>query len=234
MGIFVQKIDILENYLFTSDKSLFIYQSYRPNNSNNRADKFVGEILRISISDIVRCVLSWPYEEIQQYDIVQFSSFQDASVELIKSLKFSGNVGYNYVDIGKLLLGNNRSKVALQKYGENHSKMAEAIGLVNINNSKPRKIYLTNLGAAIAKVPVDCLMPVIARLIFRLRIIRYLFKRASVGSIRVKEEFNFLSEKTLQRRIPNLKKLIEVINENSEVDLSFFTESFDWKNNDVS
>jgi len=81
------------------------------------------------------------------FDVVQFSNFEDCTCKLVKVLYFSGNKGYSYEEVGGILLDAKRKNLALKKYGENHSKTANVLGLtkiIKINNKT--QVFLTNLG----------------------------------------------------------------------------------------
>ena len=78
-------------------------------------------------------------------DVVQFSSFSDATNGICNVLSASDNNGLSNIEVGHALLndGKERNDCALRKYGENHAKTAIELGLAN---ALFNRYYLTCLG----------------------------------------------------------------------------------------
>lgn len=69
------------------------------------------------------------------FNITQISSFQDCTVNLCKLLSEEGDPGLSAAEMGRVLTAGDakvRDLGALTKYGENHSKAAYQLGLVQV------------------------------------------------------------------------------------------------------
>ncbi len=156
-------------------------------------------------------------------DVPQFSNLRNGTVGLCKALRDRYNQGYNYEEIGKLLLGPGKKDSAYTKYGENHSKLSEMLGFVQIVKvGNRKKVYLTNLGSYLCDLKKNVQATVIKKSIFRCKIVRNLISKSSINDISLENELSFLAETTRVRRTPNVKELLKLINENGE--LNYFLE----------
>ena len=93
---------------------------------------YIDSINSIAITDFIEYIKSYcKCQPIMAADVVQFSDFEDATVELCRRVAESGNSGLRFKDVGMLLFSDDimRKDAALNKYGENHIKTAEALGL---------------------------------------------------------------------------------------------------------
>lgn len=155
-------------------------------------------------------------------DVPQFSNFLDSSINICEHLKYSGNKGYTFNEVGALLLDNQRSEMALKKYGENQSKTAQMLGLVYIEEgTKPRLVYISNLGSEILNIKQNIRIKIITNLILRLKIIQRILFYASKRKVIVEEEISFLARNTIIRRMPNIKKILKYLEESSETNLDY-------------
>ena len=156
---------------------------------------------------------------ISSRDVVQFSSIADATVNICIKMLLSGDKGLRYDDIGKMLLddGNQRKQGALKKYGENHSKTAEELGLTQF---KSYYCFLTAVGRIYPSLESVDQRKLLSRLALRNNLMQKIIREASRGNVDLKGTISFLSESTVKRRIPNVKKMLSLILDNNELSLS--------------
>lgn len=171
---------------------------------------------------ILRSLDDQSLSSLMKSDIVQFSTFENSTVKLSEHIHYNGNNGYSFFDIGVFLLGNDKSKAALVKYGENHSKTGESLGLLEIDRStRPFKVYNSRIGEYIIKENSLNSDKVIAALILNIKIIRYIIRQSYLGKVSVPQVISFLKETTKNRRLTNIKSLLTYLYEHSETNLDF-------------
>ena len=131
------------------------------------------------------------------------------------SLLFSGIFGVKFKQVAQLLLTDNisRNDVALNKYGENHIKMASSIGLVFKANDI---YYLSPIGCLFDELDDEVREKLLLRLILRNKLIRQLLLEASNKTFNMEAFLYDLSESTYKRRRTNIKYVIGLINNTSE------------------
>lgn len=195
------------------------------------------KVLSNQFQTCTRSFLSFTKERINKnelydlvpFDIVQFSNFDDCTIELVKVLYFSGNKGYSYEELGSLLLDSKRKNLALKKYGENHSKTANVLGLTKIVKiNKRTQVFLTNLGLYYYSLDDDSRIWLMKFMILRSKYISNLIKKSLIGTFRVYEEVSFLKKSTIKRRLPNLKRLYNELTIGIENEMLFVSDGVDY------
>ena len=149
-------------------------------------------------------------------NIPQFSDFEDGTKRLCEIIVNSGNTGLTYIEMGKYLLGLGKSDQAYQKYGENHSKLGCFLGLVNIKKiSRVSKIYISPLGLVFNDLKDEKKDLLLKQLSFRIPVINKILsdsrKRETDIFSNVSSE---LAKSTAERRIPNIRFILNYIHEN--------------------
>ena len=172
---------------------------------------YIEELLSIPEEAYIECVIhSGAPSFITFQDVVQYSSFEDATSKICQILLNTDNNGLSYIETGRLLLddGKHRKNPALRKYGENHAKTALELGLVQclFNNN-----YLTCLGYVYNLLGKDARLELIRRTILRNNFIRKILFKASQGLVSLQNEMSFLAESTIKRRLPNIKQLLGIV-----------------------
>ena len=160
-------------------------------------------------------------ERLASSQIPQFSDFEKGSYKLPILLKENPNVGYTVTEIGKLLLGPNKKNGAYYKYGENHSKLAESLGLVYIT-SNPKYVYISDLGIKFTNLSQSDKKLFLKYQIFNMPLIKHIFNTCLTKDIDIVSfiiEVAGLSLSTAKRRSSNVKNLIEILMEDSSEDI---------------
>lgn len=185
------------------------------------------EILNdIPISDYIDYIKSrCKCQPIMAADVFQFSDFDDATINICKKISLIENCGVKFIDVANLLFTDNVSRKAgaLSKYGENHIKTAEAMGLAFKNDSKI--YYLTAWGCVFDDLSVEAQERFMLRLIIRNKLITQLFLAAMNGEFDLEAFLYDLSKSTYLRRRTNINRIIEWLNESQEYDFSTLTQN---------
>ncbi len=172
---------------------------------------YVKDLIQIPMNLFVQYVIencSTSYVTFQ--DVVQFSSFSDATNGICRVLSDSDNNGLSNIEVGNALLndGKDRKDGALRKYGENHAKTAIELGLVN---SYYNRYYLTCLGLVFPHLDSTEQLELLRRTILRNRFFQKVVKKSQQGPIFLVKEISFLSESTAKRRLPNIRQFYTVL-----------------------
>ena len=172
---------------------------------------YIEELLSIPEEAFIECIIhSGAPSFISFQDVVQYSSFENATSKICQILLNTDNNGLSYIETGRLLLddGKQRKNPALRKYGENHAKTAFELGLVQClyNNN-----YLTCLGYVYNQLGKDAGLELTRRTILRNNFIRKILFKASRGFVSLHNEMSFLAESTVKRRLPNIKQLLGMV-----------------------
>ena len=187
-----------------------------------QARDYLEELANIPLSYFVDHIIStYKREPIMAADVLQFSDISDATINVCSVICAQDNTGLCFQDIGKLLLDDNipRSQTAFNKYGENHIKTAELLGLAF--KTGKRQYYLSSTGVAYCKLPDELRDKVLARLILRNKLFVQLVLVASNSSFQLETFLYDLSESTYLRRRTNIKFVINLLLASPEYDFSF-------------
>lgn len=109
--------------------------------------EYINELVAIPLSCYVDYINhDCKREAIMASDVFQFSNIEDATLNLCQAICMHSNAGLCFQEIGKMLLddGIARSQTAFNKYGENHIKTAEAVGLAF--KTGKRQYFLSSTG----------------------------------------------------------------------------------------
>lgn len=182
----------------------------------NRADaeKLVKEMLSISRAEWISYASKYTNElHITKHNIPQFSSFDDATVNVVSVILRNGNDGYSFDRIGRYLLPKGKKPVAYKKYGENHSKFASLLGFTTIESGKCKLVYATEFGKVFNNLQKNYQEEIIIR---QLLLIPYINKIIFGNEIVVvKEDLKkYLAKTTAIRRGSNVNKIIKIIQKN--------------------
>ncbi|MCM1126495.1 MAG: hypothetical protein NC429_08470 [Lachnospiraceae bacterium] len=160
-------------------------------------------------------------EQITAKDVFQFSDMKHATVVICEKVKAHNNLGMKYIDIGKILLddGKVRKDGAYTKYGENHVKTAEAMGLFF---ELSRTYFLSCLGYIYCDLPNEDRDKLLTRLLLRNRLIIRLVQASENGNINAREFFYMLSDSTYLRRRSNVKAVLNILKSSEEYNFKDF------------
>lgn len=193
--------------------------------------KEIEEDVRIYVDNIcsipVKIVLDYinnkcPKYIIEAKDVYQFSKFKDTTDGVCSVLLKNNSEGIGYKELGERLQndGKERTDLAKAKYGENHFKMAEELGL-GFREGR-HDCYLSAIGNLFLEMEEETKRCLLTRLILRSKLIVRLYKEASKGEVRLEILLYDLSESTYIRRRTNVRTVIEELKKTTEFDFEYF------------
>ena len=185
---------------------------------------YVHEIINTPLEFFIEHVKSIKRQPISAADVFQFSNFDNATKNLCSKIICAENAGLKFVEVGKLLLddGIARTDTAFRKYGENHIKMAEALGLAFKSDNA---YYLSPVGCVFAQLSETEKSRLIIRLILRNKLISQILSVAVKGAFNLETFLYDLAESTYQRRKPNIRYVIDMLNHSDEYTFSTITQN---------
>ena len=160
---------------------------------------------------------------IESGDVFQFSDLDDGTTVFCEKMKRTDNPGMKFIDIGRLLLddGKERKEGALIKYGENHAKTAEMLGL---SFELCKTYYLSGIGYIYAELSEEKQQRFLTRLVLRNKLVTRLYQASKNGNINMREFLYMLSDSTYLRRRSNIKSVLNVLVKSEENDFTDFIE----------
>lgn len=211
----------------------FFSKTYEKNINNNmlyysykfpkkEVFEYVRQIINTPIYDIIDYILKHDIlDPLTAKDIFQFSSFKAATDDICLKLEKINNPGINFIDAGKLLLDDNkkRNDIAYRKYGENHLKTAESVGLLY---ELTRTYFLSCIGIVYLELNLEERKKFLIRLFLRNKLIFKLIKSSSIAQVDVRQLLYMLSDKTYNRRRSNLKTIMRFLQSSDEFDFKPF------------
>lgn len=179
------------------------------NGTDDELVQFCYLLKKLGISHFIDLINEELLVEITSSMIFQYSNFDAGTRKLIKLL-YIEKKELTFDEIGRQLLGE-RSNFAEKKYGENHSKLAEAFSLVSISSRKPLYVKNTNFGNFCVSIDSDCLGEILKILVLRNELIQRLIIKSKKGLVYYTDEVSCISKSTQYRRRLNVKFLIDYI-----------------------
>jgi hypothetical protein len=113
------------------------------------------------------------------------------------------------------------------KYGENHSKLAAMMSLVNILNTRPVVVKPTRWGSFLTRYAFTEKSDVLKKLLLRDVCVKSILSKAFAGPVNYRDIVSFLSPSTMIRRRSNVKKLLEFIINDSEREI--YLSNINWE-----
>ena len=161
--------------------------------------------------------------KIESGDIFQFSDLDDGTTVFCEKMSRTDNPGMKFIDIGRLLLddGKDRKDGALVKYGENHAKTAEMLGL---SFELCKTYYLSGIGYIYVELSKEQQDRFLTRLVLRNKLITRLYQATKNGNVNMREFMYMLSDSTYVRRKSNVKKIINILKLSEEYDFNTFVD----------
>jgi len=143
---------------------------------------YVDDICSIPIEIMIEYINhNCPDHAITSKDVYQFSKFEDATKGVCSVLSKNHNEGLRYKELGERLQndGKERTDLAKTKYGENHFKLAEELGLgFRLGRYD---CYLSALGQFFFEMSEESQKCLLTRLILRSKLIVRLYREATKG-----------------------------------------------------
>lgn len=199
-----------------------LYYSYNFPEQEVRA--YVEEIIAEPIDRYIAYIKALKErEQITSKDVFQFSDLSDATIVICEKIKAHNNPGVRYIDVGKILLddGKTRKDGAYTKYGENHVKTAEAMGLFF---ELSRTYFLSCLGYVYCDLSNDDRQKLLTRLLLRNRLIVRMIQASENGYVNIREFLYMLSDSTYLRRKSNVKVVLNILGSSDEYDFTNIVE----------
>ncbi len=176
------------------------------------ADSIIEQLIVSSKSDICDCIVSITQKPVTKYNIPQYSNYENGTSEMIKYLRMSGDFGPSYTEVGEHFLLSGHNSSAYTKYGENHSKLADLLGVAVIKKEDRKRIYLSEIGKIIEQLKYEDQKDCFAKLAVRIPIVQRALKLDIKTSAGLEVLLNdYLSPSTALRRKKNNWVLIENI-----------------------
>lgn len=170
--------------------------------------EYVSQVNDISIEKIIEYIISeHPVNgELEAKDIIQFSSFENATIQLCVKMNDFNDPGMKYKEIGKMLLndGVDRKDSAYVKYGENHVKTATILGLTY---ELAGSYFLSSVGKMYIDLEEQVQKQLLCRLILRTKMISKIIQTED-REIDFRQLAKCLSDKTYVRRRSNTKRIV--------------------------
>lgn len=175
----------------------------------NHATSLVELLLTTSKEEICNYIKEMRVGNITPGNVPQYSSLADGTTEIIKYLRMSGNFGPSFEEVGRHFLKINHNVAAYTKYGENHSKLAGMLGVVDIYRGSRRKVYLNELGIEIEKRPIEEQEDCFDKLACRIPVVQYAIQNDIYDGNEIEMLLQqYLAETTAKRRRKNTLDLI--------------------------
>jgi len=186
---------------------LFEYLQY---GKTELPEQVVNELTQISQSEICNCISRMECPNVNSHNIPQYSNYDNGTYEMLKYLRMSGDFGPSFTEIGEHFLERGHKPVAYIKYGENHSKLAELLGLVEIKKTDRKRVYLSEVGKRIEKLEKKQQFDCFTKLAARVPIVQEAVKRGISSPKELEVLLNdYLSAVTALRRRRNTWILVE-------------------------
>ena len=148
--------------------------------------------------------------ELTPADVPCFSNFDMGAHRLNELLEFEPE-GLSFSDAGYQLM-NSVQDGARKKYGENHSKLASIMSLVEISYAhRTAMITPTAWGSYLVKYDLAKKKDVLQKLLLRDLCVRSIVKEALNGPANYRSIVYFLARSTAVRRRSNVKCLVEYV-----------------------
>lgn len=164
-------------------------------------------------------------EPLTPADIPCFSKLENGTSRLNELLEFYP-AGVTFAEIGYQLM-NSVKPGAKVKYGENHSKLAAMMSLVDISNTRPIVVKPTLWGSFLTRYSFAEKSDVLKKLLLRDKCVKSMLSKALVGPVNYRDVVLFLSPSTMTRRGTNVKKLLEFIIKDSEREI--YLSNINWE-----
>lgn len=187
-------------------------------------ENYVRQILCVPVEQFIqRDITMETTEAITPKDVFQFSTLEAGTDHICQVLNEAGNPGVTFIQAGKLLLddGSQRKDMAYIKYGENHLKTAEALGLLY---ELTHTYFVSCVGMIYLNLNEEDRKKLNVRLFLRNKFIARLIKATASANVDARQFLYMLSDATYIRRKSNIKCILRYLQESNEYDFSSLIE----------
>ncbi len=180
-------------------------------NGNGEDLRAAYEVLTmVPIKSFIDVLLNLRFDRaITKSEILQYSSFRDGANRIPELLEFFPDGG-TFANLGYQLVSA-KDEAANCKYGENHSKLAEALNLVTISDSRPRCVKNTAWGSYLVQYSFEEKKELYKKLLLRKYYLQYFLNQAFQGPVSYFSVVSMLAESTATRRRSNTRQILEAI-----------------------
>lgn len=187
-------------------------------------ENYVRQILCVPVEQFIqRDITMETAEAITPKDVFQFSTLEAGTDHICQVLSEAGNPGVTFIQAGKLLLddGTQRKDMAYIKYGENHLKTAEALGLLY---ELTRTYFVSCIGMIYLNLDTEDRKKLNVRLFLRNKFVARLIKATASANVDARQFLYMLSDATYIRRKSNIKCILRYLQGSTEYDFSAITQ----------
>lgn len=187
-------------------------------------ENYVRQILCVPVEQFIqRDITMETAEAITPKDVFQFSTLEAGTDHICQVLSEAGNPGVTFIQAGKLLLddGTQRKDMAYIKYGENHLKTAEALGLLY---ELTRTYFVSCIGMIYLNLDTEDRKKLNVRLFLRNKFVARLIKATASANVDARQFLYMLSDATYIRRKSNIKCILRYLQGSTEYDFTAITQ----------
>ena len=184
------------------------------NGSSDEIIFIVKFLMSISLDELITNICKCSISDFTAENVIQFSNFEHAYINL-PCLLLNEHRALDFNEIGSKIM-HSKSEIACKKYGENHAKLASEMSFVTLERKGKVLVSLTNFGIIISSLINEDKYKLSLIMLCRNALIRNMIILASNDFVTYEEiTKNVLSESTMLRRKSNVKKVVELILNNS-------------------
>ena len=121
---------------------------------------------------------------------------------------------------------NSVTEAAQKKYGENQSKLAALMSLVELSNTRPIVVKETAWGSFLTRYDYSEKKDVLKKLLLRDPCVQNIICRAFSGSVQYDDVVSFLKKSTKIRRRTNVRYLVSFILQDTDREIAL--SNIDW------
>ena len=197
-----------------------LFKTHTGNENEEIVLNEINEFLSINIEDIIYAIQIREEVLLDSSSIPIFSNFKYCTDNICYALDALDNDGASMIQMGKYLRQTEIGKdMAFYKYGETHSKASTLLGLTTIRSLGDKKVFLSNIGYFYLRNK-ELQNKLLTRLLLHTKIIQNIIKNCSFEEYEITQSMSFLSDKTINRRLSNVKKFVFKLEESNEYNFS--------------
>lgn len=186
------------------------------------AEYVLNVLKRNSVDEIIKCISESENREcVTKYNIPQYSNIEDAFYNVVNILIKFKEEKITFEEVGYYLEKDDnpddKSRIALKKYGENHAKLACLLDFVHIcKNGIRSEVMITKLGKLYSRLSREEQEDIAIKLSLRIPIIQNRFIEDNQIDT-IGRDLKILSEKTQKRRGSNVLNMVRSIVRKSKI-----------------
>lgn len=200
-----EELKYMDDFLMVTPESVEVFHW----GTNSEIAKAVEIINSVRIEEYVSLIDKLSFDEdVVGNQVPQFSDFNDGAYRIPELLEFEPS-GLSFEKLGYQLVKSPTEGAGI-KYGENHSKLANMMELVEITN-RPSNVVSTALGRYLVSFLPEEKKEVLKRLLLRQYLVQKMISGAAEEVFSYRDAVSKLSKATAIRRRNNVRKVLEFI-----------------------